>query len=145
MYYEIDTDENVSYSLQVPLGPLETKAREGAENRLPMAADKGPFYYSDQTPYRGQRQPTPNDSPRQWRFGNSPNHGGFGSGEGQNVLFSDGHASFKKTPIVGIDRDNSHTLMREDASENGRWDGSLPGVSNPNSPSPAHLPFAPAL
>ena len=146
LYYDFDTYENVSYGFLVPFGPLDTKAREGADNRLPMAADKGPFYYRSTNPFTNRRQPTPDDSPRQWRFANSPNHGGLGSGEGQNVLFSDGHASFKKTPIVGIDRDNIYTLMTKDANEEGRWYGSIPGVNGTlNSPFPGRETFGPNL
>ena len=51
------------------------------------------------------------DSPRQWRRFNSQNHIG---GEGQNALFADGHASFKRTPLAGIDNDNIYTVMTDD-------------------------------
>ena len=127
LYYDFETYENVSFGFLVPFGPADTKAREGADNRLPMAADKGPFYYRAEDPieFRG-RGPDPDSSPREWRFCNSPNHGGLGSGEGQNVLFSDGHASFQKVPIVGIDRDNIFTVMTDNASETGRWYGVIP-------------------
>lgn len=36
---------------------------------------------------------------------------------GQNVLYADGHASFKKTPDVGIDRDNIYTRQAEGNTE----------------------------
>ncbi len=130
LYYDFESYENVSYGFLVPFGPLDTKAREGADNRLPMAADKGPWYYRASEPQEFRRNPPdPDSSPKRWRFANSPNHGGLGSGEGQNVLFSDGHVSFQKTPIIGIDRDNIYTLMYEDASEKGRWYGLLPQQS----------------
>ena len=40
--------------------------------------------------------------PRDPSFGNSPNHGG----EGQNVLFLDGHVNFCKTRNVGVEGDD---------------------------------------
>jgi len=39
------------------------------------------------------------------RIGNSPNHGG----EGQNVLYGDGHVEFQGSPYVGVARDNIYT------------------------------------
>jgi prepilin-type processing-associated H-X9-DG protein len=42
---------------------------------------------------------------KDWQRYNSPNHGG----EGQNVLFVDGHVAFMKKPIVGVDYDNIYT------------------------------------
>jgi prepilin-type processing-associated H-X9-DG protein len=39
------------------------------------------------------------------RIGNSPNHGG----EGQNVLYGDGHVEFQVTPYVGVAGDNIYT------------------------------------
>lgn len=42
---------------------------------------------------------------------NSPNHGGRGRGEGQNVGRSDGSVEFAKTPLVGVDRDNVYSVV----------------------------------
>jgi prepilin-type processing-associated H-X9-DG protein len=82
-----------------------------------LAADKGSYAL-----YAGSAQDVPGfpddyqdydsaTSPNQWTILNSPNHGGLGSGEGQNCLYADGHAEFMKTPIVGVDDDNIYTLM----------------------------------
>ena len=38
--------------------------------------------------------------------GNSTNHGG----DGQNVLFGDGHVQFDKTPFCGVQEDNLYTF-----------------------------------
>ncbi|NIQ99071.1 MAG: hypothetical protein GTN78_02550, partial [Gemmatimonadales bacterium] len=61
-----------------------------------------------------------NSSPNEWKQLNSGNHGGTGAGEGQNVLFQDGHADFQRKPVVGIDADNIYTLMSDNATDCGR-------------------------
>ena len=115
LYYDFTCYENVSYGYQVPFGPKDTQPREGMDNRQIVAADKGPWYPCAAEPnwdvgdFSGGI--TTNDSPKTWMPFNSPNHGGRSSGEGQNALFADGHASFMKTPAVGIDNDNIYTLM----------------------------------
>jgi len=46
------------------------------------------------------------DSPMdQLRLGNSPNH----QGDGQNVLYGDGHVEFQSSVFVGVNRDNIYT------------------------------------
>jgi prepilin-type processing-associated H-X9-DG protein len=120
-YYDFTAHEYISYGYQVPFGPRDTQPREGMDNRQPLAADKGPWYteaivgtFTWETGEDGSV--TLDDSPKAWRNFNSPNHGGRGSGEGQNVLYADGHASFERTPAVGIDHDNIYTLMGDDWS-----------------------------
>ncbi len=125
-YYDFTDWENVSYGYQVPFGPRDTQPREGMDNRQPLAADKGPFYRSnsgnpDWNTGEGGREVCLDDSPKNWRNFNSPNHGGSGNGEGQNVLFADGHASFERTPAIGIDHDNIYTLMTDEWSLDGSF------------------------
>ncbi len=64
-------------------------------------------------------------SPNDWQVLNSPNHGGRGSGEGQNLLFADGHAEFVRKPIVGLDQDNVYTVMAGPLPID-RWVGGSP-------------------
>ncbi len=113
LYYDFSWYGNISYGYQVPFGPRDTQAREGLDNRQVLAADKGPFYLASnptwQTP-EGQDL-TIDSSPNDWKPYNSENHGGAANGEGQNLLFADGHASFTRTPAAGIDSDNVYTLM----------------------------------
>ncbi len=134
LFYDFGGMDNVSYGYQVPYGPFSTRASEDIDPRLPVAADKGPF--SASSPPQQLPVETPawtddnNMEPQEWRSFNSGNHGGQGNGEGQNVLFGDGHATFEKTPDVGIDQDNIFTGMDEmtgnvDAST--RWSGIRPG------------------
>jgi len=117
LYYDFKGKSNVSYGYQVPYGPYSSRASEDIDPRLAVAADKGP--YSAATPLTSLpaddttnwKAATGFDSPQDWRRFNSANHGGSGSGEGQNVLYGDGHATFEKTPNVGIDKDNIYTKM----------------------------------
>jgi hypothetical protein len=44
------------------------------------------------------------------QFVNSTNH----NGDGQNVLYSDGHARFEKSAYVGINGDNIYTALPAD-------------------------------
>lgn len=122
---------NISYGYQVPFGPKDTRAREGTDNRMVLAADRGPFYFrpGGNTNWNiGENGPISlNDSPRTWRPFNSPNHGGESTGEGQNCLFADGHVTFEKIPAVGIDNDNIYTVMENTWTDNkGRIHGNNP-------------------
>jgi len=123
----------VSYGYLVPFGPVDTRPTENADSRLAMSADKGPFPRVD-LPSGWPEDFTDlddNSSPTEWKRLNSGNHGGYGSGEGQNIVFADGHVDFERKPIVGIDADNIFTLMNEEASPEGRWLGSAPWEDEP--------------
>ena len=48
---------------------------------------------------------TTSSSQSQMRLGNSTNH----SGDGENVLYGDGHVVFQNNPLVGVQRDNIYT------------------------------------
>lgn len=130
-YYDFARYDNVSYGYLVPFGPLDTRPSESRDARLGMAADGTPFYSQPPGNFTwippGTNKPVePTNPPRDWRQYNSPNHGGLGVGEGQNVLIADGHVTFEKTPIVGIDRDNIYTCMDRNATDFGRWHGLHP-------------------
>ena len=138
LYYDFEHYENISYGYQVPFGPKSTRAREGMDNRQIIAADKGPLYFEhDQLDWSTPdgRLLTTDDSPKLWREYNSDNHGGNNNGEGQNCLFADGHASFKRQPAVGIDSDNIYTLIVD------QW-GTVEGFNRIHGESP-HLSAAP--
>ncbi len=117
LYYDFTEYNNISYGYLVPFGPRDTAPREGMDNRQVLAADKGPFYFRGSTPQwqtsDGQSLRI-DSSPNDWRQYNSTNHGGSSNGEGQNALYADGHASFLRTPLGGIDSDNIYTLMTEE-------------------------------
>jgi len=118
LYYDFTEYRNISYGYLVPFGPRDTQPREGMDNRQILAADKGPFYRPGGNPAPDTQWPGPDklplrlDSPpKDWRIYNSANHGGSSNGEGQNLLFADGHSSFMRTPLGGIDNDNIYTNM----------------------------------
>ena len=119
LYYDFTRYANISYGYQVPFGPRDTQPREGMDNRQVVIADKGPFYMAQQAMNDWRTGPengmvVHGDAPKYWKPHNSGNHGGTNNGEGQNVLFADGHATFARTPVVGIDHDNIYTVITDD-------------------------------
>jgi hypothetical protein len=112
-YYDFADYRSVSYGYQVPFGPQITRAGDWMPRDMPLAADKGPFLTANtQVPSESLAATVvtvPSSDIRQageWRPFNSLNH----AGEGQNVLFRDGHVQFLRTPIVGIGLDNIYTV-----------------------------------
>lgn len=131
LYYDFNSYHNISYGYQVPFGPRDTRPREGTDNRQAFAADKGPYYLNTFEPtfQSGSHQPVTFDDPQgRWRRYNSPNH----NGQGQNVLFADGHVSFEEIPAVGVHGDNIYTLMADGWDETGfnRIHGDSPHFAN---------------
>ena len=136
-YYDFESSKRVSYGYQVPYGPFSTRGSEDVDPRMAVFSDHGP--YSDATStsptqlpithpdwISNSEDPGKDMGPQAWQGFNSPNHGGRGTGEGQNVLFGDGHASFHKNPLQGIDNDNIFTLMGDDADGDARQSGRDP-------------------
>jgi len=149
-YYDFKGYNRISYGYHVPYGAKnQTRPSENTDIRMAFIADKGP-YSSAGDNVQPQNEPTDNPATQwdplggcrypatdaekkdldRWRCFNSPNHGGRGSGEGQNVLFGDSHAEFMRIPIVGVDEDNIYTMM----------DPATPWRFNPSSPPPSQNP-----
>jgi prepilin-type N-terminal cleavage/methylation domain-containing protein len=104
-YWDFEGWGQVSYGYQVPYG---------INGRMPLAADKGPYSTGNNTEGKKSHPGNPNlpagtDSPDDWLKWNSPNHGGVGAGEGQNVLIADSHVEFFNKPNVGVASDNIYT------------------------------------
>jgi len=122
----------LSYGYQLPYG-RKGRPRENMDSRMPISADKGPYYTakSDNPNQQGGnstaiidiRSPVPvptewvNKTPQEiikisneeWRYYNSFNH----NQEGQSVLYIDSHVDFQRKPIAGVHNDNIYTAMNE--------------------------------
>jgi prepilin-type N-terminal cleavage/methylation domain-containing protein len=139
LYYDFTDLKNVSYGYQVPYAPTSNRASENADTRLSVAADKGPFSGSSKETQAPKEvlgaawqpavsSPIAGLTNQDWKRFNSPNHGGRGTGEGQNVLYADSHATFEKIPVVGVDDDNIYTKMTVSlgATIDARCSGTIP-------------------
>jgi prepilin-type processing-associated H-X9-DG protein len=133
-FYDFTSYDNVSYGYQVPFGPERTRANERVDSRMTLAADKGP--YDSPGVALPAASLSPANSPKDWRPFNSGNHGWAGNGMGQNVLYADGHVTFERTPIAGVDHDNIYTVMLDNELPLSRIVGESPWMRS------AH-PYAP--
>jgi len=122
----------LSYAYQVPYG-TRGKPNQKLDVRMPLAADKGP-YFSAGTETSGTlttpdmrnsvNAPTAasfgstvqlilQKSNDDWRPYNSQNH----NGEGENILYVDGHADFQRRPIAGVNNDNIYTTINTNLTD----------------------------
>jgi prepilin-type processing-associated H-X9-DG protein len=103
--------KHCSYSYHIPYGPypLTTSSEPG----MAVAADRNPWIPS---PFVKAKKDfskfDPNGTPEEQIYGNAIVH----KGDGQNVLFQDGHVSFEKKSFCGVKDDNIYTF----------WGGSAP-------------------
>jgi prepilin-type N-terminal cleavage/methylation domain-containing protein len=133
-----------SYGYQVPY-TTKGKPSSDRDQRMVLAADRGPFSPLYES---GKAWPTgigfaPNPagtanskhlaSSDDWKTWNSPNHGGFSNGEGQNVLYAGGSAEWQGKPCGGIGFDNIYTRWSaaDGASNDSRTLGNPPGSYSP--------------
>jgi len=98
-----------SYAYHAPYGlyPLTTSCEPG----MAVAADRNPWIPSPAAEAMDFSQFKPdcapyNGSVAQGRQGNAITH----QGDGQNVLFLDGHVAFQKRSYCGIDKDNIYLI-----------------------------------
>jgi len=103
-----DVKKNLSYSYQNPYpndGAVERKWH--LDNAIPaeyaVAADMNPGTTGDG---HNVLAVTVKSSNQQMKQGNSANH----DGDGQNVLYGDGHVEWQMNPFVGVERDNIYTV-----------------------------------
>lgn len=95
--------ENLSYSYADPYPGRDAfasgyKLVQGLDPTFAVAADINP---GGDALTKLNTQSTDDET----RKGNTPNH----SGDGQNVLFGDGHIEFQNSPFCGTNRDNIYT------------------------------------
>jgi len=111
-----DWQKNLSYGMANPYPDTNAvnngyrlNATTGAE--FAIGADLNPGVGDGYDP----QAPDVTSSQAQMRTANSRNH----NGDGQNVLYGDGHAEFQQNPFCGVKRDNIYTIS-------GSTDGSVP-------------------
>lgn len=134
--------DNLSYGYQMPFGP-KAQPTASLDVRAAIMADKGPYCESGGPGLAGTQttrdQRSKLDPPQGWstlkpdellakpadqlRPYNSRSH----NGEGQNVLFVDGHAQFCKHPFVGVNNDNIYTIQNSLTDRVGQMIGVMPG------------------
>lgn len=128
-YYDFADARKVSYGFQVPFGPPATRANDKMDPRMVLAADRGPFKDQSISPPTNSVRPLilgSSEEPGAWRPFNSPNHGG----DGQMVLFRDGHSSFFRIPTVGMNRDNIYTISKSSDDQSGVMFGESPWLQS---------------
>jgi hypothetical protein len=104
-----DAKKNLSYAMQNPYPSDEAEFlkqdpkwwTKDMRADYVLAADKGPRVAITAT----QPALAPDSSAKDMKRGNSRAH----DGDGQFVLWADGHVSWESSPFVGIDRDNIFT------------------------------------
>lgn len=147
LYYDFTQYWNISYGYLVPFGPPGTRPREGMDSRQVLSADKGPYYLSIFTPTWITADGTPitlQNLLKEWRVYNSPNHGGWFYGEGQNALYADGRVEFLRRPTGGVDDDNIYTVMTDEWGPlpDNRIHGDTPHLSPYENPYPGQGSFS---
>jgi len=105
-YWDFAKYSEISYGMQVPYGK-SGRPSTTCDDRMALAADKGPFGAALESGARNPGPPTLGKlaKPEQWMPWNSPNH----AYEGQMVLYTDAHAQFELKPTVGFQNDNIYT------------------------------------
>lgn len=108
----VDGYKQVSYGYQIPYGKTG-RPSPSVDQDMALVADKGPWSAwlesSKTQPVDMASQVNSLSAPDDWKRWNSPNHGGQGDGEGQNVMYNDAHVDFVMTPLAGAGKDNIYT------------------------------------
>ena len=102
-----DVKKNLSYSYQNPYPneraiELGFKLNNSISAEFAVASDMNPGAVGGNKNVLGV---TPTSGAQQMKMANSGNH----DGDGQNVLYGDGHVEFQQNPFVGVQRENIFT------------------------------------
>lgn len=105
-YWDFRKYSEVSYGYQVPYGRHGRPSPE-RDAKMVLAADKGPYGAALEAGKANPGTPKPglNARAKDWKRWNSPNH----EGDGQSMLYADGHVQWTDTPIAGVKNDNIYT------------------------------------
>ncbi len=130
-YSDFSGRKHLSYGYQLPYNSRASADGLGPgawttimESGVAIAADMSPYVKSDGSWHSYSPTITgwgKNDlTDDEIEAGNSPNH----DGEGQNVLYADGHVSWTERADVGIDNDNVYTAASgdDDTDQEGEMD-----------------------
>ena len=118
--------KHCSYSYHIPYGsyPLTTSRSEPG---MAVAADRNPWIPS---PFVKTKKDFSKFDPKgkveQQKYGNAVAH----KGEGQSVLFLDGHVYFEKRPFCAIDDDNIYTFWGSSAPNWDKRKGTPPQIGS---------------
>jgi len=96
-----------SYSYHMPYGPYALTS--SCEPGMAVAADRSPWMKAPAVKPKNFAKYDPDGDKEAIKAGNCTSH----KGDGQNVLFMDGHTTFKKISFCGVNDDNIYTY----------WDG----------------------
>jgi len=100
--------QHVSYAYHNPYGKFPPN--DWASAAFAIAADMSPWFNHGSIVLPGKQSLWPQvitaSDESSWKQGNGQFHGG----QGQNVLFGDGHAAWRKKPNVGVNNDNIYTF-----------------------------------
>ncbi|MEN6309796.1 MAG: hypothetical protein ABFD91_18775 [Anaerohalosphaeraceae bacterium] len=103
---------HVSYAMHNPYGKFPAKGDRSAS--FAIASDMSPWIVNGDFIPPGPKKTPPQiitfSDKATWKLGNSINHRRESPvGEGQNVLFADGHSVYATQPNVGTNNDNIYT------------------------------------
>jgi prepilin-type N-terminal cleavage/methylation domain-containing protein/prepilin-type processing-associated H-X9-DG protein len=125
-----DLAKNLSYSYQDPYpdssaigGGFKLNNSISAEFAVGSDINPGTTGTDDNVLF-----PNNTSSAKDMKNGNSNNH----DGDGQNVLFGDGHVEFLQNPFVGVQRDNIFTRQTTNSQVSDTWQNTLKGSFNAN-------------
>lgn len=117
---------HVDYAYHNPYGKYP--ANESRSAAFAIAADMSPWFVNGNFVSPGSKEQAPQiitfGDKSTWRLG----VGQFHNGEGQKVLFADGHSSYETQPNVGVKHDNIYTFWsaEENPTEQDRQGGTAP-------------------
>ncbi len=97
-YFDFEEDNMVSYGYQFPYGGRAIP-NEGLDPGCAVVADKCKKVLRQATAWQNSTNFMGDWRPDDWKQVNSDNHT---NGEGQNVLYADGHAEFQKKAACGL-------------------------------------------
>lgn len=104
--------KHMGYAMHNPYGSYPAHSK--LSDTFAIAADMNPWFQNGDILPPGENGQTPqllrSDKDSSLKTGNSINHIKYNHGRGQNVLYADGHTSWKTRSDVGVKNDNIYTF-----------------------------------